>query len=93
MAKKKVGSEKNKSGLDYMYSPTIHIEFDSLSEIQDVDVGQEVYIIVRGTVSALSMHEGGGKEPSSTICLENFEAEILEGKNELQKLFEDEEDD
>jgi len=77
-----------------MYSPSITIDFENLGEISELALGSEVVIVVKGTVESLTMREQGeGVEPAGCVRLCDFEAEISPKSNEIQALFEDEDDD
>ena len=91
MPKKKISSKSDLMMCEY--SPSIYIDFENLSEIQGVEVGQEIYVVVKGTVESLTMRETGDKEPAASIRLCDFEAEISEPSSAIAQLFDDEEDD
>ena len=91
MAKKSKVSSKEAKGLDCGYSPSLYVTFDDLKEVKGVSVGDKVTMVVKGTVQCVEQSETNGKT-SSSVRLEDFEAEIVSG-TELEKFFADEADD
>lgn len=81
-------------GADCAYSPTVHIDFDDLEEVKGVGVGDKVQILLTGTVRSVEARESysEGQKPTSSICLKDFEAEIVDDSNEFSKLADDEDD-
>ena len=93
-------SKKNKVssnamlGTDCSYSPTVHIDFDDLAEVKEVSVGDKVRILLTGTVQSIAAREAysEGQKPTSSICLKDFEAEIVDDSNAFSQLADDEDD-
>lgn len=93
MAKSKVSSKANGGPLT-QYSPTTHITFDDLAEVKGVSVGDEVRILLTGKVTSITLGDsyGDSAAQTSSICLKDFEAEIVEASIDLEALLEDEDD-
>ena len=94
MAKKMKVSSKE-CAHESMYSPSMYIDFDNASEIKGLTVGDTVRVVVRGTVKSLEQRKREGEEgkPLSSICIEDFEAELVPVSKDFDALFDDEEDD
>ena len=50
MAKKKVSSKKSEAQLDASctYSPSVHLNFSDVSELEGLTVGDEVRVVIKG---------------------------------------------
>lgn len=95
MAKKSKVSSKVAGGesLGCQYSPSMYIDFDSLKEVKGLSVGDEVRVVVKGTVKSIEQREIEKGKSSSSIRIEDFEAEIVPKSSEFDNLFDDENDD
>lgn len=93
MAKKKT-KLSSKLGCEpcCLYSPSMYIDFDSVKEVKGLSIGDEVRVVVKGTVKSVEQRETDGKAISS-IRIEDFEAEIVPKSSEFDDLFDDETDD
>lgn len=95
MAKKKISSKEADcvEGV-CSYSPSTYLDFDDVTEIKGLELGQKVRIVLTGTVKSLEQRESYD-DPSkarASICLKDFEAEIVPASSDIAKLFEDEDD-
>lgn len=72
------------------YSPSMYIDFEKVSEISEVKVGDKVKVVVVGTVVRISQEKRAGEKGSASICLEKFKAELYEDNNEMEDLLDDE---
>lgn len=94
MAKKKTKLSSNKEcGIDCSYSPSMYVNFDSVKEVSGLAIGDEVRIVVKGTVKSLEQRENGEGKAISSIRIDDFEAEIVPKSSEFDDLFDDESDD
>jgi len=87
-------SSKAANPVEVQYSPGLYIDLDSVSELKNLTIGDKVNVVVKGTVKSLEQreaYEGEGKTRAS-ICLKDFEAEIVPESTEFDGLF-DEGDD
>lgn len=97
MAKKSKVSSKNENcmaGADCVYSPSLYIDFDELKEVKGLSVGDEVTVVIRGTIKSVEQRESydeKGKTRAS-ISVKDFEAEIVSGQTQIEALFGDEDD-
>jgi hypothetical protein len=94
MAKKtKISSAK---GLEAgcSYSPSLYVDFDDIAEVKGVSVGDEIRIVLKGTVKSVDQRESfdDPKVTTASISLRDFEAEIVSGSTELEKFFADGDD-
>lgn len=79
---------------DCTFSPTVYIDFDDLEEIEGLSVGDEVRVVLKGTIKSLDQRESYEKkgETTASICLKDFEAEIVENSNQFTALLNDEDE-
>lgn len=93
-SKKNKVSSNTVLGAGCSYSPTVHIDFDDLDEVKGVGVGDKVRILLTGTVRSVEARESydESQKKTSSICLKDFEAEIVDDSNEFSKLADDEDD-
>jgi len=96
MAKKtsKIASNKGIRGTEAEYSPATYLDFDDIEEIKGLAVGDEITVVLKGTVKSLESRRDYEdlKKVRSSLCLEKFEAEIVSGASELEKFFADADD-
>lgn len=91
---KKVSSEKGCEVNSCSYSPTVYIDFDDLKEIKGLEIGQEVRVVLCGTVNSLEQRASyeDSEKPRASISLRDFEAEIVDDSSKFAALLEDEDD-
>lgn len=96
MAKKKVSSKKSEgqAALDCTYSPSVHLDFSDVSELEGLTVGDEVRVVIKGKVKAVEQREDWDdpKKTRASLSIKDFEATIVTDSNQFEELL-DEEDD
>ena len=92
MAKKKVSSKK--SDTSCTYSPSVHLDFSDVSELEGLTVGDEVRVVIKGKVKAVEQREDWDdpKKTRASLSIKDFEATIVTDSNQFEELL-DEEDD
>ena len=92
MAKKtKVSSKKNAIS-PVEYSPSMYVDFDDIAEVKGVSVGDEIRLLVRGKVRGVEQRAMEDNGVRASICLADFEAEIVPNSTEFDSLLDDEDD-
>lgn len=94
MAKKKKVSSKEEvcgGGMGCSYSPTISVDFEEAEKIADLQVGDTVRVMIRGTVRSLDQREDydNPKKILSSISIKDFDAEIISDENQFDSLLDD----
>jgi len=76
------------------YSPTLYIDFDDMKEVKGVCVGDEIRLVVKGTVRSVEQREGyDDKEKArASVSLKDFEAEILDASTQFDSLLDDDDE-
>lgn len=93
MAKKtKIASKAEIPGSEY--SPRMHIDFDDVTEVAGLVLGDQVRLVVKGKVRSIEQRKAydDEKKQIASICLEDFEAEIVPAGGQFDDLLADEDD-
>lgn len=89
MPKKKISSKQELVGGD-SYSPSLYVDFADLKEIKGLTVGEEVTVVIKGKVSAITQRDKTEYDPMrASVTLKDFTAEIDNEKNVFAELAED----
>ena len=93
MAKKKVSSQAA-LGVDCTYSPSVHLDFKDVSELEGLSVGDTVRVVIKGKVKGVEQREDWDdpKKTRASLSIKDFEATIVTDSNQFEELL-DEEDD
>ena len=70
------------------YSPSVYLDVKSMSDLKDLELGDEVTVVIQGKVSSLSQREGYEGKAKGELCINDYEIKIT-GPDEWAELAED----
>ena len=96
MAKKKVSSKQQAGcvSADCTFSPSVHLDFADVTELEGLMVGDEVRVVIKGKVKAVEQREDWDdpKKTRASLSIKDFDATIVSDTNQFTELL-DEEDE
>jgi hypothetical protein len=70
------------------YSPSVYLDVKSMSDLKDLELGDEVTVVIQGKVSSLSQREGYEGKAKGELCIKDYEIKIT-GPDEWAELAKD----
>lgn len=90
---KKITSKKNTVGC--IYSPTLHLEFEKVTDLSGVELGDTVRVVVMGKVKSVEQREDyeDPKQTHAALCIRDFTATIVKNTSQFDELLDDNDED